>query len=443
MKNLKLKYHALIFPCKWLIALTFGLISFHTFAQDEVIIRPFIETGDLKKLVKADAFCAEADKLMDEVNRLNSEILSLQGDASLRVSKMTRKTEALQTRALKNTVRASALLGKCNEQKYWIYKMYLDNFWKVHEGEEANFLNAKLMEELAGDSYFHATNSRNEAKRINDSKERVKKLAEADNFGLDAIRKQLLSLGECYGITTEPEPPVPLVGIEPPDTGAGNESLAEVVLLSPETVAPDTTLTDEKVLLPETETLSVPSLAEASMLPAGLVFRIQVAENPGMLRKEQLTAIYRGRYPVEEVFEEGWYKYQLLGVRNYSDATAILGDIAAGGAFIVAYEDGIKLDLDIAINKNRDFEQAVKAGGGDQVQEVEFHVQLAASRTPLSPETLAGIYRGKEPVVVIHEDGWYKYHLKAGYSAQVARGLLKNCGVTGAFIVSYRRAAKK
>jgi len=37
--------------------------------------------------------------------------------------------------------------------------------------------------------------------------------------------------------------------------------------------------------------------------------------------------------------EDGWYKYQLLGVRLYSDALTILKDIPVKGAFVSAYED--------------------------------------------------------------------------------------------------------
>jgi hypothetical protein len=60
----------------------------------------------------------------------------------------------------------------------------------------------------------------------------------------------------------------------------------------------------------------------------------------------------------------------------------------------------------------------------------------------MKAEELDEIYKGSEIVVVIHEDGWYKYHLKAGNSLDVANNLKKNCGITGAFIVPYRRAAK-
>ena len=630
MSILLQKYHG-CFLGKLFLAIVFGLISIHTYAQEEETIRPIIEAGDLKKLMKADAYRSDADKLIEEVNRLNMEVLTIQGDASFDEKEIKKKTEPLQTQALQKHVQASALYEKCNELKFIIYKKYLDNFWKMHSGEESSFLNAKLLEEQASDSYFQATSYRIDAKRMNDSDAKIEKLTEADELELDAIRKQLSSLGECYGITvvptetvaeaqSEPEPllpvqqqPVPEQPVQQalmaiPDTAAvaestipgkvevnqqmlvsynryiatgqyndttlstgkiagitsferdevlalwydymyGKESRAGIALLLPESTSADSTVTagqvtvlpagaeaevelgvvtdenrgtlvptDEEVIYrvqisanrteltqralsriyygnknvemvnengwfkysvgdfytyeeaskfrkqsgidnafvvayrkgallkplaePAGEKTSQVSQVQSIRMPSGLVFRIQVAATRVPLNKDQLAGIYNGRYPVEVVTEEGWYKYQFMGVRLYSDATTLIRDVASRGAFIVAYEDGVKQNMASAVNKIRELEQAVKTSGRAQLREVEFHVQLAASRNFMKPAELAGIYKGSETVVVIHEDGWYKYHLKAGNSLDVANELKKNCGINGAFIVPYRRAAK-
>jgi len=99
--------------------------------------------------------------------------------------------------------------------------------------------------------------------------------------------------------------------------------------------------------------------------------------------------------------------------------------------------------LSEAIAENRDLETLVnRSGRKGNVSETEFHVQLVASRSPVSASEVASLYSGAEPVSVIIEDGWYKYHLKTGNSYTRAQELKKNCNVAGAFIVAYVRGVK-
>jgi hypothetical protein len=191
------------------------------------------------------------------------------------------------------------------------------------------------------------------------------------------------------------------------------------------------------------ETQQAYTPAGEQRLPAGILFRIQVAASRVPLNMGQLRRIYSGDYPIEMIKEEGWYKYQFMGVRLYSDAVQLLQHVNTAGAFIVAYDNGIKINLAEAVRNTRDIENAVKTHGRKgQIQEIEFHLQLAAARIPASSDELKLLYSGSEPVSVIFEDGWYKYHLKAGNSPETAEQLKKSCSVEKAFIVPYKRAAK-
>jgi hypothetical protein len=178
-------------------------------------------------------------------------------------------------------------------------------------------------------------------------------------------------------------------------------------------------------------------------MPTGLIFRIQVAAGRVPLTTGQLKRIYQGDYPVEEITEDGWYKYQFMGVRLYSDALQIVQDVATPGVFIVAYDNGTKINLADAVRSNKELEKTVKTHGRKgNVQEIEFHVQLAASKMAMKPDELKTIYGGSGTVSVIFENGWYKYHLKAGNSPEIAEQFKQSCGVAKAFIVPYKRAAK-
>jgi hypothetical protein len=177
-------------------------------------------------------------------------------------------------------------------------------------------------------------------------------------------------------------------------------------------------------------------------MPAGLIFRIQVAAARSPLTKEQLARIYTGPYAIEMIEEEGWYKYQTLGLRLYSDALKILTNVPVKGAFISAYEDGNKINLFEGVVKNRTLERTIKSSGRRGIGETEFHVQIAASKLPIRQEEFSRIYSGTETVSLIFEEGWYKYRIKAGNSYERATQIKATCGVDKAFIVAYRQARK-
>jgi hypothetical protein len=195
------------------------------------------------------------------------------------------------------------------------------------------------------------------------------------------------------------------------------------------------------VAVTDTAKSNVPTVI--TIVPPGLIFRIQIAACHVPLTLNQLHRIYGGTYPVEVVEEDGWYKYQFMGVRLYSDARRILNEVQSKGAFVIAYENGARQSLTESVNKNKELEKNVLSHGRKgSLQETEFHVQLAATKIAMSPEDLKKLYNGPEKISVIIEAGWYKYHLKAGNSLEAARVLLNKSGNNTAFIVAYRRASK-
>ena len=132
-----------------------------------------------------------------------------------------------------------------------------------------------------------------------------------------------------------------------------------------------------------------------------------------------------------------------MGVRQYADALRIVRNIGSEGAFIVSYQNGLKTMLAESIKKNREsgnFDQP--SGSRVQPDDIEYHVQLAASRTAMKPEEVESLCNNPEMISIVFEEGWFKYHLKAGNSPDLAQQLLKECGIEKAFIVPYRRAAK-
>lgn len=175
----------------------------------------------------------------------------------------------------------------------------------------------------------------------------------------------------------------------------------------------------------------------------GLIFRVQVAASRDAIRKEQLAKICGGNYAIEQIEEDGWYKYQLCGVRLFSDALKIISAVKVENAFIVAYENGTKTELLDAVRRSVKIEKEVqKYGRKGRILDTEFFIQVAASKHRLKPDDLTKIYSGHEPVTIVIEEDWYKYRIKAGFDYNNAKNIRNSCGVEKAFIVPYSIAEK-
>jgi hypothetical protein len=214
------------------------------------------------------------------------------------------------------------------------------------------------------------------------------------------------------------------------------------VVAVPAAVAAATVVTPPPTVIPEEKTNIIPAVRDTSF-DNQVLFRIQIAANKTPLTFADLKKICPGNYPVEIVAESGWFKYQFIGVPLFSDASRILKEAALKEAFVVAYRKTSKQIISEAVKINRELEKRVQAEGRNGlIQEVQYHVELTTSKTYLKPEDVAKLYRGSEPVLVVMENGFYAYHLNAGYSLQDALDLKEKTGLNNAAIVAYKNAKK-
>ncbi|MFO7370121.1 MAG: hypothetical protein R6X09_07630 [Bacteroidales bacterium] len=438
-----------------------SVLSLH--AQRELGIRSLIRDKDVRKLIKADDYKADADQLVEEATRLNMDVLLMQADPNLDEKTKAKKAGRIEGQAQQKQIQASSLYEKCNEIKFAVYKQYIDEFWETHEGEETDYLNAKLLEEQSSDHFFQAVSYRIEARKMDDIYMRLDKLSEANNLENEALKKQITALtayylkGEVPAVEANPVTATKVLSdfadsssAETDDLLARTDTLAEETRdysIETETLPFDPAGTNI-ILMQDAgfpsgdKALTVEPLA-GHYLASGFLFRIQVASSRIPLSLGQLKEAYPGDYPVELIREDDGYNYQLMGVRLYSDAVQLLKKVNTSGAFIVAYDNGVKVSLAEAVEDTEELEKNVRTyGRKGQIQETEYHLQIAASRRPMPSHELDSLYAGPEPVVVIYEDGWYKYHLKAGNSFDTAKKLRQSCLVDQAFIVSYKNATR-
>lgn len=618
--------------------------------QSDDPIQSIFSSSDKSKLDKANEYKSQGDALIEEANQLYMETFAVQADVQLDEKKMKKKVEQLESKAQQKHFAALELYDKCNEQKYGIYKKYIEKFWQDFNGDENNYINARLIEEQSNDYFYQAITTRNDAGKVRDRKDKIQKLNDANDLQIRSLEKQITALGIYYSIettpaqitSTQPQTPVyqPVQTAEYQAPSTPPVSTPEYTPIRPIQQAPggvqvnqeiidmynrylsDTLYKGENFLTPEIlarigsfdadqilniwynyaydqsyspeyeeqllaeqrsrsadsipEDLSVeqyqeyqdmtiqdkveeakqaaqtelklveihegeedklkllpadeniiyrvqlaanraeltqralqsiyygnkqvemiledswfkysigdfedyksadkfrsqcgvqnafivayrkgtrfvtPSQAEATITPPseyavspdieGLLFRVQIAASRIRLNKEQVASIYGGPYPVELIEEEGWYKYQILGVRLFSDALRIIRDAKVKGSFVIALDNNHIINLLDAVKRSRKLEKEIQTfGRRGRVKDVEFHVQVAASKVPLRADELMRIYSGNYKTTLIFEEGWYKYRIKAGTSYDEAERIKQGCGVKKAFTVAYDRAVK-
>lgn len=161
----------------------------------------------------------------------------------------------------------------------------------------------------------------------------------------------------------------------------------------------------------------------------GLIFKVQVAASRNKLSDAYLKEIYNGNETIDMLIEDNWYKYSLGKLNKYDQALDLKNQINVDGAFIVAYQNGVKVPLYHA-------KKGVVSTG--ELGQIVFKVQIAADIKSLSSEKLHNIYSGYENIKMFKEDGWFKYSIGEFKTFNKANILRKNSNVDGAFVIAFR-----
>lgn len=168
-----------------------------------------------------------------------------------------------------------------------------------------------------------------------------------------------------------------------------------------------------------------------SMDDEAVEFRVQIAASKNQLGIIELKGIYKGALSIIEVKEGSYYKYQIRGHKGVSEAQKTCSNSGVDNAFIHAYRGSARLDLTSAVKGTK------AQGTHEKTGQIDFVIQVAASRIRIGQARLKGIYNGAYPVSVVIEDGWYKYQIIVGGDLDKANEVLQSCGVKKAFMKAY------
>lgn len=82
-------------------------------------------------------------------------------------------------------------------------------------------------------------------------------------------------------------------------------------------------------------------------------FRVQIAAHTVQISDDYIRTFYTGEVKPLEVYERKWYKYQIGNFDNYASADSLQKICRVPRAFVVAYQNGVKLSIKDALKIKR------------------------------------------------------------------------------------------
>lgn len=161
-------------------------------------------------------------------------------------------------------------------------------------------------------------------------------------------------------------------------------------------------------------------------------FSIQIAANKTKLVLDKLTREHDCiNIPIDEKYEDGWYKYLIGHFSSFDSAVEYLAKPCVTKGFISGYSNKKGRLAILSIKRQM-------LGPFDTTNySIVYRVQIAASKQPLSNETITALYKGFNPINVVQEDGWYKYSIGDFIYFNEAKITKDSCGTKDAFIMPY------
>lgn len=449
---------------------------------------------DQKKLEKAQKLNQEAQKLNDKANSLYSEIADY--DISDQVS--SEKVEDIKNKALDYQLEALELQKEANFIEYSVLKNIIPELKTKFLVNNEILLELKLMEEQIEELFYKAEKLRNEAYKLGkDEKEgRYSKLYSAQGFeksGMD-MQNQLVNI-YSGNVKIETESQTKLSSSQNDDKVVINEELLkayleyinqedsflsvsafrnllysdslssssmrntwenylyaeEPILISENVVATDT-VTEEilkDIALQSDDKFSTDFKEETTKLYDQsedeievIIYKVQIAADKKPLSQNTLRRIYNGNKEIKMISEEGWRKYSIGDFNTFSEADDYKNTLNVSDAFVVAYKNGVKVDL-LALNSERKKPAYKKDKAASELPTgLIYKVQIAANRIKMTKNELEYIYKGSEPIDMINEEGWYKYSIGKVVTYEQAVNIKESIKVEGAFIVTYKDGIK-
>jgi len=184
---------------------------------------------------------------------------------------------------------------------------------------------------------------------------------------------------------------------------------------------------------------------EKAILPvkdSDLVFRVQIAASQKPFSPLSLDSIYSGMKDILLVRDNGWYRYTIGQCPTYHHADSLRKYVNIDDAFVVAYQNGQRLDANRYVRSPEQWPLVEMVDGLPSDTGVVYRVQISASTSPLKKKELQSIYCNSLPVYVTWEQPFYRYLIGSFQSYVRASELKRTLCTPGAFVVAHRNGQR-
>lgn len=290
-----------------------------------------LSKSEQKKLERANELIKDGMKLWNELNtKYNPEKAT-----SYKIDSI------YNSDAYPILIKASKLFEEGYEMKYSLYHKNCVEFWSKHKYDSPSGLdNAKRFQKEALNYIEKAQSNRRSAENyINEYVKAYDRFFEAISLELISIKKEGRALQIYrdwpvhYSYQFDDD-------VEKDLFPAKNKS-KDLATIEP----PKPVMKEEKTKLKE----------QLKELPDSLIifYSVQIAAHTVLMPESRIReTIYKGKMPMQQIHEDGWYKYLLGHYKTFEEAQTLLNEVKVDKAFVVAYKNGKRVPLKDVIDPN-------------------------------------------------------------------------------------------
>jgi hypothetical protein len=291
--------------------------------------------GDQKRMEKANKIIKEnRDKIQEAVNLFQPVTSSPKNDKAS--PKEEQGQSDVNKAAFLKLKELSDIFQDANETRFETNKKYITNFWEKLRAQYVKELaKAKTLEIESNRFYKLALNRRQQALITSDYTKAYIALADALELEFIAIQKQSRALRK-YQDWPVVYPYVWEDNVKPFDPNAKFNTIASA----------DTGKNNANSIVATANNNNNSAQQEIEDEIPTIIFKVQIAAHTTTISNDELKLIYQGKFNIDMIYEDGWYKYSIGAFKDdYIQAQNLLRNAKVGKAFVVAYQNGKKLKI--------------------------------------------------------------------------------------------------
>lgn len=387
-----------------------------------------------KEIEKALDDIAEAGKITQEANNYYNEAQQLQSNYDLDEKTLQKELSRTEEKALELQLRADKLYSSAHKS---LNKLCTDeiNNQGVSYGEGESYVTA------ASDLMNQANTKREDAGKTKNPYEKATLLSDAAGLESAAIDNLIAAMQVMKGITPEVSPQTEaeeVVNFAEPEQ---EKIIAQSSNFNTITQKSENLAIDESQIQQYNNYVNDPTISNPITISRDGVSG--VSEVSMDTAKKVLLAMQTGNAPVYtqpvitlENAQQAAIADSLTQFAQAENLTEEINQTTSSKNNLLIEKKSAKTGKTEYPDTEKSTREYVDLSYSQQSQGVRFHVQIAASRSPLSRSQLWAICPGNLSVEIMYEDDWYKYRIMNFRIFSEANRVALESGVKSAWVVA-------